>query len=312
MRWIAVAVVAVIAVYFAVRRSPSPSEDRAQAAVLADGFVTRLGSRVVEYDFDGTARTEHALNRDGDVRVFGTRVGAAAAWKAGSKVHLERIADGEDLGDWGTRPVRQLCDGVATNDYNFAVGWLETDNRVWIVYGPVGDVVALDEPNVLRTRTWCGVASAGEGINLFWREGDKLQWQRCTKKGCTGLPAHFALAKAAPVLGVGCLPDGDCLFASRDRFGKTELAYVTAQSKVKWRRNVGDTPAASIAAIGNDAFAVGYDGMVIHFDRKGTAVPLWVDDGLPAVAWSHGKVIITTGDKTVVRSDDPYDDSSTR
>lgn len=68
-----------------------------------------------------------------------TRVGAAVAWHEGAKLRLARLAaDGQlvESSTWG-KSVQRLCEGVASNDAMFGVGWLEADGKVWVVHGPV-------------------------------------------------------------------------------------------------------------------------------------------------------------------------------
>lgn len=110
-----------------------------QSAVTGDGFLVAQqvakGRNVLAVGRDGTHHHLAEVAREGDVRVDGTTAGPTAGYQDGRRVRLTRIADGEDLGMWGTKP-RRLCDGVASNDQRFAVGWLEDDGRVWIVHGP--------------------------------------------------------------------------------------------------------------------------------------------------------------------------------
>src|SRR5262245_39644970 len=87
-----------------------------QGAVLLDGFAFAQpapgsdGYRVVDVDPQGNARRERMLPVTGELRVVGTRVGAAAAWQDGKRLRLTRVEDDRELGTWG-RSVRQLCDG---------------------------------------------------------------------------------------------------------------------------------------------------------------------------------------------------------
>ena len=223
--------------------------------MLADGFAVKRGARVFELDTSGKLRTEHALDVDGDVRVIGSSIGPLAGYQNGNKLDLVRVRDGKTESSWG-KSVRKLCDGVATNDANFAIGWLETDNRVWIVYGPTSDQV-LASASTARL-DWCGVASAGSNIGLFWRERDKLQWQLCSRKGCSGLPSRYDLVKNSPVLGIGCLADG-CAIASLDNSGVPQLAYVTTKSKVVWTARLLAYAAMPVSIVGTpNALVVGY------------------------------------------------------
>src|SRR5204863_6528273 len=119
-----------------------------------------------------------------------------------------------ELGTWG-RSVRQICDGVASNATRFAVGWLEADDTVWFVHGPLAAAAEgadgpLPEAGPIRvgplTRNdWCGVASAEDKIALMWRDADRLSLTMCSQKACSNLPVSFKLERRVPVLGVGCL-----------------------------------------------------------------------------------------------------------
>jgi hypothetical protein len=121
-------------------------------------------------------------------------------------IDVVRVEDDRDLETWG-KAVRQLCDGVASNDERFAVGWLEADDTVWIVHGPVAAGELADTGGLLASsaglaRTdWCGVASAEQNVALLWREADRLVFTMCTKKGCSGLPARFKLERRLPIQG---------------------------------------------------------------------------------------------------------------
>jgi hypothetical protein len=288
-------------------------EDRAagaglQLAVLKDGFaVTHLvagGRRVIELDAQGRERHATTVRHGDDQRVIGTSTGTAVAWQDGKKLRLARIDDGRDLGTWG-KSVRQLCEGVATSDARFAVGWLESDDAVWIVHGPVAaamDAEAFELPlpdaELVRS-SWCGVASADQNVALFWRTADKLKFQMCTKRRCSGLVASFRLDVRLPILGFGCLGNA-CLVATRDDAGNARVTLLTETSKSKWVRPL-DTPpeTVSILGIGDRAFAVGYltraGAEVVRFDRDGKATSLWRDPAAtsaPALAWSSGQLLI--------------------
>src|SRR5262249_48060844 len=130
---------------------------------------------------------EMPVRHAGDLRLVGTRIGAVAAWHDDKRVRLVRVEDDADVGTWG-RSVRQLCDGAASNDAQFGVGWLEANDSVWIVHGPVAADGAAAQAEVLGERAermppdaelarneWCGVASAEQAIALLWRSADRLR-----------------------------------------------------------------------------------------------------------------------------------------
>lgn len=284
------------------------ADRRLQVAVLRDGFVMThvadVGRRVVELERDGNKRRDMTLRHAGDRRVVGTRGGTAIAWQDGKRVHLARIDDERGVSTWG-KSVRQLCDGVASNDARFGVGWLEADDTVWVVHGPLAANTAaeVEEPIVSGTELarsdWCGVASGEQNIALLWRSADQLLFTMCTKKRCSSLPARFALDRRLPLLGFGCLRDA-CLIASRDDVGTIRLAYLGETSRLKWSQPLAAaTSAVSIIGVGDRAFAVGYatdrGGEVFRFDRDGQSTSVWRDaasTGPPSLAWSSGRLLI--------------------
>jgi hypothetical protein len=289
-------------------RMAAPAHEALQAGVIRNGFVlthaTEAGRRILELDAQGQARRELALPHADDRRVVGTRTGTAIAWQDKKKIRLARVEDGRDLGTWG-KTVRHLCDGVASNDERFAVGWLEADDTVWIVHGPVAagefadtDGLWVSSAGLART-DWCGVASAEQNVAMLWREADRFLFTMCTKKGCSGFPARFRLEHRIPILGFGCLRNA-CLIAGRDTAGSAHLALVTEASQVKWDKTLdGASSTVSIVGVGDHAFAVGYatgtGSEVVRFDRDGAVTSLWRDPAstsTPALAWSSGRLLI--------------------
>ena len=279
-----------------------------QLAVLQDGFAVTHpadgGRRVIELDASGRERHATTVRHGDDQRIIGTSAGTAVAWQEGKKLRLVRIEDDRDMGTWG-KAVRQLCEGVATNYARFAVGWLESDDAVWIVHGPVAakaDAEALELPlpaAELARSSWCGIASADQNVALFWRAADRLKFQMCTRRRCSGLIASFRLDPRLPILGFGCVSNA-CLVAARDEAGNARIALLTETSKSKWTRPL-DAPSQtiSILGLGDRAFAVGYltrtGAEVLRLDRDGKATPLWRDPAAtstPALAWSSGRLLI--------------------
>lgn len=314
--WLAFAVAAsaaaAIALAIAVAVAPPAGEPAArgelQAAVLSDGFVVShaagSGHRVIELDSDGSKRRAFAVKLGGELRVVGTTAGTTLAWQDGRKLRLRRAEDGGELGSWGSS-VRQLCDGVASGDDRWAVGWLEADDTVWIVFGPVSrasDAITASQlavPARLGRSEWCGVASAGQNLAMLWRSGDKLSILMCTKRRCGGLAGTIALDRRIPVLGFGCVRDG-CLLATRDAAGVARLSYVTASGRLKWARPLAAAPhTVSILGLGDRGLAVGYTGEagaeVVRYQPSGASVPLWRDPssaGAPALSWSSDRLLI--------------------
>jgi len=292
-----------------------------QAAVATDGFLvaqqTPRGHNVWTVGRDGRQQHLAQIAHDGDLRVVGTTAGPTAGYQDGKRIRLRRISDGRELGMWGTN-VRQLCDGVASNDKRFAVGWQEGDGRVWIVHGPTSkpktsadpreaealdeegldeitplDVGATDEPS------WCGVASAGDKVALFWRDRDRLLFQMCTAKRCGGLAASVPLPRRNVVLGLGCVRNA-CMIAHRDQAGNAAVTYLTESGSAKWERPI-ETGATTVSVIGagDNAFAVGIAGTegshVLRFDRKGNRTQPWrgaPGSGVPQLAWSMGYLLV--------------------
>jgi hypothetical protein len=287
----------------------APVPDDIHAAVLRDGFALHAEGqphRVREISRKGPQRTEHVIDRDGDIRVVGTRAGAAAGWLDSKKVRLVSLKNKRELGVFG-KSARMLCDGVASNDERFAIGWLEADGVIWFVHGPTGETQAIetnevDEP-VLAARAdpknWCGIASAEGNIALFWRERDRMYINTCTKKQCSGLPAAVAFPRDDVLLGVGCLRKA-CLLAVREKSGTSRLTYVTESGSAKWTKPLATNElSVSIVGVGDRSFAVGYVGSegaeVLRIDAKGAAARVWqgaASGGVPALAWSRDQLLV--------------------
>ncbi len=281
--------------------------------MLADGFAALVcprdghdSRRVVEYERDGERREEAPLRLDrGDVRLVGTRVGAAVGWQDGKRFKLailDHDGNPDDTSTWG-KNVRQLCDGAASNEYRFGVGWLESDGRVWFVHGPVGDrtlafdaVMAADA--AATAPSWCGIASAEQNVALLWRDGARLLMNFCTAKKCTTLVVKVPIESKDTLLGYGCVRDA-CLFATRDKAGTTKLTRVTERGKsiVKTLEHAtAETPVAIVGA-GQGAFAVSYlakDGLAtIHrVTTELTFTHGWHfnEDGPGKLAYAEGKL----------------------
>ncbi|HEY5923731.1 MAG TPA: hypothetical protein VIV11_18745 [Kofleriaceae bacterium] len=290
-----------------------------QAAVLSDGFAFYDGHRVTELDRKGTQRKQHAFARDGEVRIIGTPRGPEAGFIESKKVKLVRVSTGTGT-VWG-KSVRMLCEGVATNDERFAVGWLEADDSVWFVHGDTraqrteadvvapDDVVAASEPGIADPKTWCGIASAHDLVALFWRGRDRLLMQTCTRKKCSNVSATIAFDRNETLLGFGCLRNV-CLLAARDRSGKARLQLVTEAGSTKWKKPLEtDKLEVSIVGAGDNAFAVGYStdsaSEVLRVDRKGTFTKLWQgppSPHAPALAWSRDQLLVghPSGSPTLV------------
>jgi hypothetical protein len=286
-----------------------------QAAVTTDGFLVAQPAagahRVWAVGRDGSQQHLAEVIRDGEVRVVGTSAGPTAGYQDGKRIRLSRIADGRDLGMWGTN-AQHLCDGVASNDKRFAVGWLEGNGGVWIVHGPTTrprttvdanegelDEIAVLDVGATEQPSWCGVASAGDKVALAWRDRDRLLLGMCTAKRCGGLTASVPMHRENVILGMGCLRNA-CMIAHRDQRNKTVVTYVTESGSAKWSKPIEtDATSVSVIGVGDNAFAVGFanrnGGHVLRFDRKGNTTQPWrgsVGSGVPQLAWSMGYLLI--------------------
>ena len=315
-RWVAVLAV-VIGGWWMRHDQPSPPPQRAHVAVLADGFAVLAGKRVVTYDRAGGKRREATLRLDRtDARFVGTRGGAAAGWQDGRKVKVASVGDDGNVGDasaWG-KNVRGLCDGAATNEHRFGIGWLESDGRVWVVHGPMESLAAeqLEPVDIapMAKASWCGVASAEQHLVLLWRDGSRLMMNFCTKKGCSSLVVQVPIDPGARLLGYGCVRDS-CLFATRDQHGTTRLHRVTDRRNtlIKTLDHATADTAVSIVGAGTGAFAIAYvakHGRVavqrITVDGALSSVTELAATQVPSLAWADGRLLLAapSGDAVVV------------
>jgi hypothetical protein len=286
-----------------------------QAGVTTDGFVVAQaidgGQRVHAVERSGQHRELADLFREGDVRITGTSAGPAGGFLEARKFHLASVVDDRDVGMWGTN-ARMLCDGIASNDHRFGIGWLENDGGVWMVHGPMsrsqnsaGIATELETTTVEMSRTaapasWCGIASADDKIALFWRDRDRLKFQMCTRKKCGGIASSIKFPRNNLVLGMGCQRNG-CLVAHREPTGAATISYYTESGSLKWKAGLDtDATSVSIVAAGDRAFAVGYSNRegahVLRYERtKADAKRVWLgatDAGVPKLAWSKNYLLI--------------------
>jgi hypothetical protein len=299
MRKLAVAVVVVWIGWKLLHRDRGRDADRApQAAVLRDGFAVIDRDRVVEVEPDGRERQTIELSTPHDVRLVGMRTNPGAVWLDAGKVIIGAIgADGEirDQRKFGSKAT-QLCDGVASNEQRFGVGWLESDGRVWVVHGPVASLAADETPiaiDAVATKpTWCGVASADDQIALLWREGTKVFVNFCSKKKCSG---YLWSAPVEPdrLVGFGCLKTG-CAFATDDGV----VTYARDSGKVTWRRELpGARRGQRVTVVGgNKRFAIGYataeGAAAVRIAVDGTVAQAWrgAADAAPALVLSGNRL----------------------
>jgi hypothetical protein len=291
--------VGVIAVWWWMRDAPAP-QHRVQAAVVPGGFAMLVGDQVIELDANAKVQRKRTLRQGGDVRLVGTRGGAAIGWRDGKHVKLAVLdADGapKDVSTWGTNAIA-LCDGAATNEYRFGVGWLEGDGRVWFVHGPAQREIA--SASAVKP-SWCALASAEENIALLWRDGQRLMLNFCTRKECTNLVIKLPIDAKETLLGYGCVRDA-CLFATRDKHGTTKLYRVDERGRVLVKPldvATRDT-AVEVVGAGRRAFAISY----VAKDGQVTIQRVTIDAGLgevwhfndtdraPSLAWRAGKLLV--------------------
>lgn len=277
-----------------------------QAAVLADGFAVLADKRIREYDREGTQQHEMTLQLDrGNVRFVGTRAGTAVGWQDGKKLKLAMVDGDGSTGDsttWG-KNVTRLCDGAATNEHRFGVGWLENDGKVWFVHGPM-DRMAPDSiaPFELPTTkaSWCAIASAEQNVTLLWREGGRILMNFCGRKSCSSLVVKVPIDTKDTLLGYGCVKDS-CLFATRDKHGVTKLHRVTERGRaiVKALEHSRPDSPVSIVGAGSRAFAIAYistDGnaTIQRVAVDGTFTNVWHFNGevAPSLAWAADKLFV--------------------
>jgi hypothetical protein len=310
MRWL-ILVVAVLGTWWWLADDVVVATDRhEQAAVLRDGFAWRIDRRVRVLDRKGGARAEHALERGGDLRVVGTRSGPVAAWLDQGTIRLVDVKTGKTVSAWG-KAARRLCEGVATNDERFAVGWLEDDGQLWFVHGdtrPTSDLAGMPETSALwdasavAPHDWCGIASAGDRIALLWRDRNRLFINTCTRKKCASLPAAVALEPNATLVGFGCVKRS-CMLAIREK-GAVRFSFITESGGTKWSKPLPKTARdISIVGVGKASFALAYasdDGAeVLRAEKNGKTSRVWhaANGGAPVIAWSLGQLLVAHGDR---------------
>jgi hypothetical protein len=267
---VAISIVLVIAWRVWPRREASPPE--LQVAASGDGFVVLHDREVIHTDGEGKRRAATPLDVPGDVRIAGRRTGPVIAWQDGKRIRLRELA-GREIGAWG-KAVVTLCDGVASNAARYGFAWLEADNSVWLIGASAGRSV--EASSAAAKTDWCGIASAGPDVELFWRQQDRLFAARCDSNGCSPIPAVFAVDRNTAILGFGCIRGG-CLVAMRDAAG-ARLAYF--DGKRKWSRPLDGAIAVSIVGA-VDRFAVAIatpsEGELVRIAPDGTSDELWRD-----------------------------------
>ncbi len=299
--------------------SPAASVGVLHTAVLRDGFAIMEadGARhVIEVDGDGNRRHRRAVPVATEARVVGTRQGAAVAWLDRKKVKLALVKGDGELGgvsEWG-RNATTLCEGAATNDQRFGIGWLEGDGRVWFVHGPMSAAAvasSLGDAELPRAE-WCAITSAGDYIALLWREGSRYFLNMCSHKECAGMVARVPLDARHALLAVGCTREG-CLIAFRDQKANTHLGWMGVTGKKQWSKplaQAAQSTEVSIAAIGNRAMAVGFvskeGAQVLRVSKDGAMERAWADPSsteVPSVAWARDRLLVAIPESGGVRHD---------
>lgn len=288
--------------------APPASTGVLHTAVLRDGFAVMEsdGDRhVVEVDGEGKLRNRRAVPVGNEARVFGTPQGVAVGWHAGKQIKLALVTGDGKLGEpsvWG-RNATMMCDGVASNDQRFGVGWLESDGRVWVVSGPMtSTVTAVSAPEQLARSEWCGITSAGDHIALLWREGSKTFINLCSKKECSGLVAPLPLDPRHELLAFGCTRES-CLLAFRDQQSNTHVGQMGVTGKKWWSKpltEAAQSTEVTIAPVGKKSMAVGFvakeGATVLRIANKNGAMErLWADPSsteVPSVAWSKDRLFV--------------------
>jgi hypothetical protein len=290
-----------------------------QAAVTSDGFALIEGTgterHVLGFDDDGRLLYRHAVPLTApDVRVVGSRIGPLVGWRNKTKLEIAQVKGDGELGEsakWGTS-IQFQCEGVATNEHQFALGWLEKDHRVWFVYGPTGKPRALApvvpaELEATAKPSWCGIASAHQEIVLLWREGSRTYFDFCTSKSCD-MPAQLPLGKQHTLLGFGCTKDA-CVLAARE--GSTvKLGWVRRGGKLAWSKALTDVAPEStfsIVGAGHRAIAVGYltntGATVQRVIASGSMERAWHDPSaseVPSLAWARDRLFVAQRDERTV------------
>ncbi|MDB4961160.1 MAG: hypothetical protein JWP01_1159 [Myxococcales bacterium] len=300
--------------------APPTSVGPLYTAVLRDGFaiMEAAGDRhVLELDREGARRRRSAIPVITDARVVGTRTGAAVGFLDEGRVKLGRVTDDGTLGGitaWGHK-VDRLCDGAASNDLRFAIGWLERNGKLSYVHGPVTAELATTEvattEHTTRATGWCAITSAGEDIAVFWREGTRLFMQTCSTRTCSML-VRIPLNPKQALVAQGCSSEG-CLLAFRNETGKPQLGWMTLAGKPLWSKPLPQATsrtAFSITAIGARAMAVGFvsseGATVLRVSNTGAMERAWADPASteqPSVAWASGQLLVAIADGDTIRHD---------
>jgi hypothetical protein len=239
------------------------------------------------------------------VRLVGTKAGPAIGWIEGSRMKLGTLDDDgrpSNVTNWGKKAT-MLCDGAASNDQRFGVGWLESDGRVWFVHGFMNRLASddIEATEVATKGEWCGIASAEGNVVLMWRENGRLVMNFCGPRDCTSGLLGVPLDRGDALLGFGCVSDA-CMFAARDKRGVAKLVRVNIKGRVivKTLDDAADATGISVTGVGNRAFAIAYAAK----DERTTIRRIDIDGGCthvyhfekadfaPSLAWAADKLAV--------------------
>ena len=313
--WIGVSAATVFCVFCDTRVDGSTAAERElTAAVTSDGFAV----------LDGVPSDRHAIvvDRDGgntrrlaipvvaaDARLVGAWSGISVGWRDSDKVRYAQVAGDGELGKasvWGKKVVA-LCEGLASNEHEWGIGWREKDGRIWVLHGPTerkeraaGAGGMLETP--AAATEWCGVTNAGTDMMLMWRDDTgRMFMNQCNAKRCESKVDRLPVDHKHQYLGLACVQK-ECLVAARGDSGETLLTWVNPKRKVTWTVRISDalpdTDVALVAA-GDKAFAVAYVGRegaaVQRVISTGSMVRAWADPhatATPALAWAGDRLLV--------------------
>lgn len=296
------------------RTSPEAVPPSLQAAVLADGFAvldTRTASSATEIDRDGHQRRRTPLSIKGDTRLVGSRAGVTLGYLQREKLELAFIDKAGEVtpSQQFGKNVAKICDGAATNDHRFAIGWMETGGGLWLVHGHVGakaTELLHDGPAVVASSAWCGMRSAGEYVALMWLDRVTVNVLMCSDRECSRFVTPMKIERGAKVLDVAC-QEGGCVLATRTSTRPLDLTSYNLRGKKLWSRSwhqVDPRADVHLVAAGDRSFALAATTSEVTFvDRilatTGSSQREWVHPhttSAPALAWSRDQLLLAYRD----------------
>ncbi len=299
-----------------------------QSAVIKDGFVVLETDprerRLALVDRDGKQerRVKVPIAADAPARAIGSPKGPLLAHLRDRKLDIARVKKDGSLDKAQTfgRSISRVCDGIATTDHLWSVGFVDGKSDLWRVWGPTRDkrsgraadaealVLPASSDAARAAIRWCAIAPADEQIALLWQEGTRRLFAMCTGKDC-GMTARLPLEPNQPMLGAGCLRTGCAIVFSDPKRGRM-IGWVSPTGKPQWSKPLPATSdRVSLTTAGPGSVIVGYQGPegseVVKVSPKGTIERVWrgADDAsVPAVSWSRDRLLITSArGATIVR-----------